>query len=136
MEFNPYLPPRSPLGHETMPRCGRFYIAANFLYAALLLAGTVVLLVDNPPPMDRRTLAATVYTYAPVVCFGVMRWAPAVHARKFLVAYGVYFLYLVAILVWSLLSPLADVPIGALIVGINALALLGAFVQARRRQPA
>jgi hypothetical protein len=136
MEFNPYLPPRSPLGRETTPSVGRFYLVVNVLYAALLLAATVVLVVQDPPPMDRRTFYATVYMYAPIVCFCVMRWAPAVFARRFLVAYGAYVLYLVTILVWSLLSPLSDVPIGALIVGINALALLGAFVQTRRRQPA
>ncbi|MFE0501249.1 hypothetical protein ACFW0P_10765 [Lysobacter soli] len=132
MEFNPYLPPNSSLGHETLPRLGRIYLAINFLYAVLLFAGTCVLVVENPPPMDLRTFSAGVYLYAPIVCFCVMRWAPGVHARRFLVAYGAYVLLLVAILVWTLVTPLSDLPIGALIVGLNALAWLAAFLQLRR----
>lgn len=132
MEFHPHLLPKSSLGHETGPRLGRIYVAVNCLYAALLFAGTCVLVVENPPPMDRRTFSAVVYLYAPLVCFCVMRRAPAVHVRRFLVAYGAYVLFLVAIFVWTLVTPLSDLPIGALIVGLNALALLAAFLQLRR----
>lgn len=59
--------------------------------------------------------------------------APAAHAKRFLVAYGAYVLFLVAIFALTLVAPVSDLPIGALIVGINALALLAAFLQLRRK---
>ena len=133
MEFNPYLPPRSSLGEATTPKIGRAYRVVNYFYAAILLASTGLLLAGFPPPMDRRSLLAVLCFYAPIVCFCLVRWAPPLHTRRFLVVYGAYVLFLVAVAVWNLLSPNADPAIGALIVGTNVLALLGAFVQLTRK---
>lgn len=133
MEFNPYLPPRSSLGEATTPTTGRAYRLVNYAYAAILLASTALLLASFPPPMDRRSLSAALYFYAPVICFCFVRWAPPVHAKRLLAVYGVYVLFLVGVLVWNVVTP-NDPAMGALIVGINAAALLSAFAQLNRKR--
>jgi len=134
MESNPYLPPRSPAGEvsfEGVTRLSRTYRVANTVYAAILIACTAILVATGPVPLDRRSASVFVYFYAPVLCCLVLRWATHNVARWLVGAYGVYLLYLFGVFVWNMSTHRPDVGIGALVVGINVIALVGASLQMR-----
>ncbi|MDR0184095.1 hypothetical protein [Lysobacter arvi] len=135
MESNPYLPPRSradATSSGSVLQLGRAYRVANTVYAALLFAGTGLLLAAGPLPLDRRSASVFLYFYAPVACYFMLRWSTPAVARWFLGAYGLYLLYLFGVFAWNLGSASPDVGIGMLVVGINLVALVSALLQMRR----
>ncbi|BDU15311.1 hypothetical protein [Lysobacter auxotrophicus] len=139
MESNPYLPPRSPVdaaASDTGVRLSRAYRVANIVYVVLSITLTGLLLATGPVPLDRRSASVFLYFYAPVLCFLVLRWATPAVARWCVGAYGLYLVYLVGVFVWNMSSHNPDVGIGAVIVGINGIALVAALMQLRRRDEA
>lgn len=134
MEFNPYLPPRASVDGPSpvSARLGRLYRGVNNVYAAVLIVATALLITTGPIPLDRRTASVALYFGAPVACYFVLRWATPVAARRWLAGYGAYAVYLTGVFVWNMSSSNPDVGIGALILGINLIALLAALVQVSR----
>lgn len=135
MESNPYLPPHSPMdaaSSDAVVRLRRTYRVANTVYAAILIACIGLLLAVSPVPLDRRTAGVFLYFGAPVLCFLVLRWATRAVAQWGVGAYGLFLMYLFGVFVWNMSSQRPDVGIGALIVGINLIALVAALMQMRR----
>jgi hypothetical protein len=130
--FNPYAPPRSTSVEQEVATLGRAYRTLNGLYVGVLLIVTVVLVSTRPPVPDSRTFIAALYFYAPALCFLTMRFVPSKHWPAALTVYGLYVSTLLGIFVWNAVSPYPDPGIGAVIVGLNATALLAGLGQLRR----
>lgn len=133
MTFNPYQPPAQPAADAVLPGTQRLYRVINYLYAAIILACTLILVIGRPPPLDIWSLWAALYFHAPIFCFALLRWGNRAHSAKVVAAYGVYVGLLFGILIWRLLfaGPLPG--IGLIIVGNNAFWLAAAHLQLRSR---
>ncbi len=134
MGFNPYQPPgsHSPslrAGRRTWP--GRWYHWPNYLYAAVVVAATAILAIDDPSRFDLRGCWALLYFQAPVLCFALLRWGRPAWFRGVLAGYGLYLLVLVGVSIWNFVSDAPMPGLGAYIVGSNALALAAAGWQVR-----
>jgi hypothetical protein len=134
-DFNPYRTPSSFSVAAATPRppdLGWLYRLPNLLYAVLIVLATLILLVGNPQSLEDASAPLTLLVfYSPVLCYLLVRRGTARLLRFGLGLQALMVLWLSYRFIDNLLSGAPELRIGAVLLAVNLLALLGGLRQAK-----